>query len=101
MEGSVPKEVLQYTDQHERDLQRKIAIESTQAGHPSTVVDINPSCPSHLDNIKDMIGKTTHNAADSIVGGGSMTGVETVPGRNALSYAKERIGRLLGRKKAV
>lgn len=94
MDGSVPKEVLQYTDSDTTALHKGVAQDSTRAGHPVSPVEVNPNDNSELENIKDILGKTAVHVVHSVSGEGSIH-IDTTPGPRGLSLLKSRGRKLL------
>lgn len=66
MDESAPKEVLQHVDQQTADLQKNVAAQSTQAGHPTTAADVNPQDSKPLEAIREALGEAVHFGADVV-----------------------------------
>lgn len=105
MDGSAPKEVLQYVDEQDRQAHEVIATESTKAGYPITASDVNSARgDSHLEDIRDLLEKTAGHLSSSVGSQGSSTYVETAPGHRVAALLrgklrlKKRIGSLFHRK---
>lgn len=61
--ASTEQEVLQYTDNHDRDLRAKVTHALNQGGHPTAVAEVNPEHVSPLDNIRKAFGAATKDSA--------------------------------------
>ncbi len=85
MAGPAPTKFLQYTKDQDEELRKKVADNSTKAGHPVTAADVNPEDNSPLKAIEEAMGDTTHvvgSTVDEWVGGASDTArVRTAKGK--------------------
>jgi len=106
MDGSAPKEVLQYVDKQQHKLHSTVATEASKIiGHPVTVADVNPHDQSPLQRIKELFGDSSHIVGSAleqtVTGTSSTTNDRITEGKVPISIAVAR--RLKGRffKKAV
>lgn len=94
MAGPAPTEVLQYTKDQDEELRKKVADNSTQAGHPVTAADVNPEDDSPLKAIEEAWGDTTHavgSGVDEFIGGASDTArIRIVEGKIPTAIAASR-----------
>lgn len=77
MDGSAPKKVLQYTDQHDQDLYKKVSTGLNNAGHHVTAADVNPEDNSPIEKATEEAGnfiRYTGAYLEDAVRGGNETG---------------------------
>lgn len=109
MADAAPTEVLQHTEEYDKNLHAKIASHSTEAGHPTNPQSVNPDDQSALEKIRENLAGITsdpvHIASSAfnkhIVGGDSTTYDRTAPGNKVVSYVIKRARRLFHRKEAA
>ena len=98
MAGAAPTEI-QYTDQHLKDAQEKIAGNAGKAvGRPVTADDVNPEAT--IADIADFLKKTAGHTINTNRDPGlsTPTHVETATGLKGTSLLKEKLRRMLHRK---
>lgn len=100
MNEPAPKGI-QYTDQQTADLHNNVVKHSTEAGHPTTLAEVNPDDDSPLKDIQDTLGKTAVHLANSVGGEGPTTNIETVSGSKVVSFMRKMQRFKSGIKKAA
>lgn len=104
MDGPVPKEVLQHVDQQTADLQKNVATQSTQAGHPTTAAAVNPQDNSPLKKIGEALGEAVQYGTDVVLeaakGKDSKSDIRVLETEDAGRLRLGRLKRLFSRPQA-
>lgn len=77
-----------------QDLHSKVSHNLNKAGHRVTPADLNPAPDVSLENIRDILGKTTVHLVNIPIEESLSGREETVSGSKVVSFVREKIRRL-------
>lgn len=79
---------MESAEQPTKDLHTRVKQSLKQMGHAAA--DVNPADDLSLENIRDILGKTTVHIVNSVESEGPLTRVETATGPKVIPFVEER-----------